>query len=76
MIDSGPALTTMVQIRDRVAPSLRRSPIIGVVRTSSRDEAAAQARALLDGGVELIEITFSVPGASGLMRASSSQPQA
>jgi 2-dehydro-3-deoxyphosphogluconate aldolase/(4S)-4-hydroxy-2-oxoglutarate aldolase len=68
MIDSGPAMATTVQLRDRVAPSLRRSPIIGVVRTSSLDEAAAQARALLDGGVELIEITFSVPGGSGLLR--------
>ena len=68
MIDSRPAMATTVQTRDRVALSLRRSPVIGVVRTSSRDEAAAQARALRDGGVELIEITFSVPGASGLLR--------
>jgi 2-dehydro-3-deoxyphosphogluconate aldolase/(4S)-4-hydroxy-2-oxoglutarate aldolase len=61
-------MATTVQIRDRVALSLRRSPIIGVVRTASRDEAAAQARALAAAGVELIEITFSVPGASGLLR--------
>ncbi len=68
MIDSTPAMATMVEIRDRVALSLRRSPIIGVVRTPSREEAAAQARALAAGGVELVEITFSVPGASGLLR--------
>src|SRR5262245_15114007 len=68
MIDSTPTMATTVQVRDRVALSLRRSPIIGVVRTSSREEAAAQARALAAGGVELVEITFSVPGASGLLR--------
>lgn len=61
-------MATTVEIRDRVALSLRRSPIIGVVRTGSREEAASQARALAASGVELIEITFSVPGASGLLR--------
>ena len=61
-------MATTVQIRDRVALSLRRSPIIGVVRTGSREEAAAQARALAAAGVELVEITFSVPGAAGLLR--------
>jgi len=68
MIDSTPAMAATVQLRDAVALSLRRSPVIGVVRTASREEAAAQARALAAGGVELIEITFSVPGASGLVR--------
>jgi 2-dehydro-3-deoxyphosphogluconate aldolase/(4S)-4-hydroxy-2-oxoglutarate aldolase len=48
--------------------SVRRAPIVGVVRTASRDEAAAQARTLAACGVELIEITFTVPGASGLVR--------
>ena len=43
-------------------------PIISVVRTSSRDEAARQARIFAASGIELIEITFSVPGASGLVR--------
>jgi 2-dehydro-3-deoxyphosphogluconate aldolase/(4S)-4-hydroxy-2-oxoglutarate aldolase len=61
-------MATTVQIRDRVALSLRRSPIIGVVRTGSRDEAGAQARGLAAAGVELVEITFSVPGAAGLVR--------
>lgn len=48
--------------------SVRRAPIVGVVRTASRDEAAAQARTLAACGVELVEITFTVPGASGLVR--------
>ncbi len=68
VIDSDPAMAATVQLKDQVALSLRRSPLIGVVRTSSTPEAAAQARALAAGGVELIEITFTVPGASGLVR--------
>ena len=39
-----------------------------MVRTASREEAAAQARTLAARGVELVEITFTVPGASGLVR--------
>src|SRR3954447_15815998 len=61
-------MATTLQIHDSVALSLRRAPIIGVVRTASRDEAAAQARSLAASGVELVEITFTVPGASGLVR--------
>jgi 2-dehydro-3-deoxyphosphogluconate aldolase / (4S)-4-hydroxy-2-oxoglutarate aldolase len=61
-------MATTLQIRDSVALSVRRAPIIGVVRTASRDEAAAQARSLAASGVELVEITFTVPGASGLVR--------
>jgi 2-dehydro-3-deoxyphosphogluconate aldolase/(4S)-4-hydroxy-2-oxoglutarate aldolase len=61
-------MAATVQIRETVALSLRRSPIIGVVRTHSREEAAHQARALAASGVELVEITFTVPGASGLVR--------
>jgi 2-dehydro-3-deoxyphosphogluconate aldolase/(4S)-4-hydroxy-2-oxoglutarate aldolase len=61
-------MTTTVQIRPLVAQSLRTAPIISVVRTSSRDEAARQARIFAASGIELIEITFSVPGASGLVR--------
>jgi 2-dehydro-3-deoxyphosphogluconate aldolase/(4S)-4-hydroxy-2-oxoglutarate aldolase len=61
-------MATTLQIRDSVALSLRRAPIIGVVRTASRDEAAAQARSLAASGAELVEITFTVPGASGLVR--------
>ena len=61
-------MATTLQIRDSVALSVRRAPIIGVVRTASRDEAAAQARSLAACGVELVEITFTVPGASRLVR--------
>lgn len=51
-----------------VAASLARSPIIGVVRTESTKIAGEEARQLIAGGVELVEITFTVPGASSLVR--------
>lgn len=61
-------MTTTVQIRPLVARSLQRSPVIGVVRTSTLEEAARQAKLFAESGIELVEITFSVPGASGLVR--------
>jgi 2-dehydro-3-deoxyphosphogluconate aldolase/(4S)-4-hydroxy-2-oxoglutarate aldolase len=61
-------MITTVELRPLVAQSLRLKPIIGVVRTASVAEAERQARALGDGGIELIEITFTVPGAAGLVR--------
>jgi 2-dehydro-3-deoxyphosphogluconate aldolase/(4S)-4-hydroxy-2-oxoglutarate aldolase len=61
-------MTIMVESRTLVAHSLRSKPIIGVVRTGSTVEAERQARALAGAGIELIEITFTVPGASALVR--------
>jgi 2-dehydro-3-deoxyphosphogluconate aldolase/(4S)-4-hydroxy-2-oxoglutarate aldolase len=61
-------MATTLQVRDSVAISVGSAPVIGVVRTASRDEAAVQARTLAACGVELVEITFTVPGASGLVR--------
>ncbi len=54
--------------RSAVADSLRRAPIVGVVRTGSRGEAARQARLFMAGGIELIEITLTVPEAAALLR--------
>jgi len=54
--------------RTRVASSLAKAPIIGVVRTDSKQEAARQARLFIAGGLQLIEITFSVPKATTLVR--------
>lgn len=54
--------------RPAVAASLRAAPLIGVVRTASRETAARQARGLLAAGVQLVEITFSVPDAASLTR--------
>jgi 2-dehydro-3-deoxyphosphogluconate aldolase/(4S)-4-hydroxy-2-oxoglutarate aldolase len=61
-------MTTTLSVRDAVAASLREAPIVGVVRTATIDEAERQARTLIAGGVTLIEITFSVPGATELVR--------
>jgi 2-dehydro-3-deoxyphosphogluconate aldolase / (4S)-4-hydroxy-2-oxoglutarate aldolase len=54
-------------LRDAVAASLVRSPLIGVVRTASTAEARRQARLFADCGVELVEITFTVPEAPALV---------
>lgn len=51
-----------------VAETAARSPILGVVRTSSIDTARRQAEQLVAGGIELVEITFTVPDASSLVR--------
>jgi 2-dehydro-3-deoxyphosphogluconate aldolase/(4S)-4-hydroxy-2-oxoglutarate aldolase len=61
-------MDTTVLVRNSVATSVRRAPLVGVVRTPSREEAAAQARTLAACGVELVEITFTVPGAASLVR--------
>src|SRR6201996_6297731 len=61
-------MTTSPPLRPRVAHSLQEKPIIGVVRTATTADAAHQARALMAAGIELIEVTWSVPGATGLVR--------
>ncbi|MDX1503085.1 MAG: 2-dehydro-3-deoxyphosphogluconate aldolase [Thermoanaerobaculia bacterium] len=52
--------------RQSVARSFAGAPVVGVVRTGDRGEAARIAQAYLDGGLELIEVTFTVPGAEEL----------
>ncbi len=59
---------TAIPVRTAVADSLTASPIIGVVRTESRQEGARQAHAMIEGGLEAIEITFTVPEAVELVR--------
>lgn len=51
-----------------VAASVARAPIVAVVRHKERAEAARQARAFAAGGLELVEVTFTVPGATELVR--------
>jgi len=43
------------------------APVIGVIRTHNFDEARAQAEAYLDGGLQLVEVTFTVPRATELV---------
>src|SRR5262245_58478643 len=59
---------TLTSVRPLVARSLAQAPVIGVVRTASVEEAAHQARLFMEAGIELVEITFTVPGATRLVR--------
>lgn len=54
----------------KVAESFMTAPVVGVVRTDDAEEARRVARAFIagGGGLELIEITFTVPGATDLVR--------
>lgn len=53
--------------KSQIARSLARAPVIGVVRTASYDDAARIAREFLASGLELVEITFTVPEAPRLV---------
>lgn len=61
------AMSSIGNLRHAVAESLERSPIIGVVRTHSHEEAAELAGSLIANGIELVEITFTVPQATDLV---------
>ena len=56
------------ELKSTVAASLARAPIIAVVRHADRAVAARQARAFMRHGLEMIEVTFTVPGATDLVR--------
>lgn len=60
--------TPLQPTKSDVAQSLERAPIIAVVRHRDRGVAAAQARAFMRHGLEMIEVTFTVPGAADLVR--------
>ena len=60
--------TPVPDLRTTVAESLARAPIVAVVRHPERAVAAAQARSFMQHGLELIEVTFTVPGAADLVR--------
>jgi 2-dehydro-3-deoxyphosphogluconate aldolase/(4S)-4-hydroxy-2-oxoglutarate aldolase len=60
--------TTVTSRREQARALLAQSPVIGVVRTASRSEAADQARTLAASGIALVEVTFSVPDAARLVR--------
>jgi 2-dehydro-3-deoxyphosphogluconate aldolase/(4S)-4-hydroxy-2-oxoglutarate aldolase len=49
--------------RNELTSEMHRSRLVAVVRSKSADEALATARAVAEGGVKFIEITFGVPGA-------------
>jgi 2-dehydro-3-deoxyphosphogluconate aldolase/(4S)-4-hydroxy-2-oxoglutarate aldolase len=55
-------------LRERVAASVRRAPIVAVVRHADRAEAARQGRLFAASGLEAVEVTFTVPDAPALVR--------
>ena len=55
-------------MRAAVAATIASAPVVGVVRTDSREEAARVAATLIEGGIQLVEITFTVPEATELVR--------
>ena len=61
-------MTSATSSRDGVSASVAAAPIVGVVRTSTTAEALRQARAFAANGVELVEVTFSVPEATDVVR--------
>lgn len=61
------ATATQSPTHEAVRATFERSPLVGVVRTDSAEDAARQARLFIAGGVELVEITFTVPAATELV---------
>ena len=51
-----------------VAATFVHSPLVGVVRTATYEDAERQARLFIAGGIRLVEITFTVPDATRLVR--------
>lgn len=56
-----------MSLHKNVLEASKRTPICAVVRTDDKAEALRQARLFIEGGLELIEITFSVPDATELV---------
>ena len=56
-------------VRSGVAASVASAPLFAAIRTDTAEEALRQARAIRDGGVEIIEITFTIPDAIDVVRA-------
>ncbi len=55
--------------RNELIAEMHRHRIVAVVRSKSAKEAIETAEAVADGGVKFVEITFSVPGAAGVIEA-------
>lgn len=51
-------------VRAGVAATVSETPLFAAIRTDSAAEALRQAREIRDGGVEILEITFTIPDAT------------
>ncbi|MCX6022804.1 MAG: bifunctional 4-hydroxy-2-oxoglutarate aldolase/2-dehydro-3-deoxy-phosphogluconate aldolase [Chloroflexi bacterium] len=59
--------------RDEALARIQREILMAVVRTDTAEQAAATARALVRGGITVIEITLTIPGAVEVMAALSAE---
>lgn len=62
------ATSPSARLKNEVRASVGRAPIVAVVRDHDAEVAARQAAAFLRHGLELVEITFTVPAATALVR--------
>jgi 2-dehydro-3-deoxyphosphogluconate aldolase/(4S)-4-hydroxy-2-oxoglutarate aldolase len=53
--------------REEIIEEMHRHRLIAVVRSKSAEEALETAEAAAEGGIKFVEITFSVPGAVGVI---------
>jgi 2-dehydro-3-deoxyphosphogluconate aldolase/(4S)-4-hydroxy-2-oxoglutarate aldolase len=53
--------------RTELIEEMHRHRLVAVVRSKSAEEALETAEAAADGGIKFVEITFSVPGAAGVI---------
>lgn len=65
---NGAGSDTLTSRKVGVRESVGRAPIVAVVRDRDTEVAAGQAAAFLRHGLELVEVTFTVPGATALVR--------
>lgn len=54
--------------REEIVAQIRELGVVAIVRADSGEEALAAARAVREGGLRAIEVTFTVPGAADIIR--------
>lgn len=64
----GGSLGVAMRTREEVVAQIRELGVVAIVRADSGEEALAAARAVRDGGLRAIEVTFTVPGAADIIR--------
>ncbi|MHA1712857.1 MAG: hypothetical protein ACTSW4_02265, partial [Candidatus Ranarchaeia archaeon] len=59
--------------KDKILKIIQETGLIPIIRVASKDTALKVAEAFLDGGVNVIEVTFSVQGAVDVVKSLSEQ---
>lgn len=57
-----------MRTREEIVAQIRELGVVAIVRADTAEEALAAARAVRAGGLGAIEVTFTVPGAAGIIR--------